>query len=291
MPTVTRTRVDVAGAQLSVLVAGDGGPLVLLHGIPTGAELWRELLTPLADAGYRVLAPDLPGYGATRLPPQGDHSLAGAAELLARWLTEAGAAPARIVGHDAGGAVAQLLAVRHPRLVSQLTLTNSIVDGWWPAPRARFATLAARAGLYAPAARLRLVPNAYVRREIRRGFAEPARMGRRDLDRVFWDTKFTDPQGRAVFQRHLAALTPKDTAAVCFALPHLAIPSQLVWGMADPFQTWETAGHRLRALLPSAEVVHLDHCGHFTPLECPDRLRQALLGAPAQEGPRGPRGG
>lgn len=283
MAAVTRRYVDVGEAQLSLLAAGAGNPVVLLHGIPTGAELWRGLLASLADAGYHALAMDLPGYGATRLPGHGDYSLAGAAELLASWLVASGLAPAWVVGHDAGGAVAQLLTVEHRSLVARLTLTNSIVEGSWPAPRARFATRAARAGLYRPAARLRLIPNAYLRREIRRGFADPARAAGVDADRVFWDTKFTDPQGRAAFERHLAALTPDDTAMAAPALAELAMPCQLVWGMADPFQPWAVAGRRLQALMPQARVTQLDECGHFTPLDCPDRLLSAMLGDPTHD--------
>lgn len=98
-----RERVPVASGVLSVLTAGEGPADVLLHGIPTGAELWRGVAACLADAGFRALAPDLPGYGATRVPAAADYSLAGAARLVAGWLREPRLAPARVVGHDAGG--------------------------------------------------------------------------------------------------------------------------------------------------------------------------------------------
>ena len=269
----------VGGATVSALTAGDGSPLVLLHGTPTGAELWRHLVEPLAAAGHRVLAPDLPGYGATRLPPGGDHSLAGAADLLARWIEVEGNGAAWVVGHDTGGGVAQILAVRHPSLLARLTLVNSIADGSWPAPRARFATLAARLHLYRPAAWMHLVPNPYLRREVRRGFADRrvADTLAADAARIFWDGKFSDPEGRRSFERHLAALRPADTAAVVDALARLTVPCQLVWGTADPFQAWDTAGRRLRGLLPEPDVTLLDGCGHFVPLECPERFVAALL--------------
>lgn len=275
MDTVERDAVAVGAARLSLLVAGppDGEPIVLLHGIPTNAALWEPVMERLAARGHRVLAADLPGYGLTRLPRGGDHSLAGAAALLARWLTES----AWIVGHDAGGAVAQLMAVEHPEVVARLTLVSSIVDGSWPAPRARFATLVARAGLYRAGAALRLVPNPYVRREVRRGFADPVRGAAVDADRVFWDGKCSDRAGRRAFERHLAALTPADTARVVEGLGRLAVPVQLVWGAEDVFQPWETAGRRLERLLPAPAVVRLDGCGHFAPLDCPERLCAALL--------------
>ncbi|HVL97970.1 MAG TPA: alpha/beta hydrolase [Egibacteraceae bacterium] len=275
---VVRTAATVGDSRLSFLQAGKGPVVVALHGIPTGAELWRDLAGLLADAGYRVVAPDLPGYGQTRVPSSGDFSLAGAAATVARWLDEAALAPAWVVGHDAGGAVGQIMAAKHPGSVSRLTLTNSIVDGAWPAPRARFATLTARLGLYRPAARLRMVPNAFMRWQVRRAVAEPERVDDRALDRVVWDTKWTDRAGRAAFERHLAALTPRDTATIVPTLRRLRVPCQIVWGMKDPFQRWAKAGIRLRELLPSPAVHALEGCGHFTPLECPRELLDAMLG-------------
>lgn len=281
MQPVRRRDVDVAAGRLSWLEAGAGAPVVLLHGIPTGAELWRDFLVLLGDAGCHGLAPDLPGYGATRLAPSADHSLAGCADLLAAWLVASDLAPAWVIGHDAGGAVAQLLAVRVPQHVARLTLTNSIAAGCWPAPRARASTLAARLGLYRPAARLGVIPNPYMRREIRRAFADPAHPHAAEQDRVFWDGKVTDGDGRAAFQRHLAALTPRDTADLPARLPALQIPVDLVWGLEDPFQSWEVVGQRLQAALPAARVTLLGACGHFAPLECPQRLCSALFEVPA----------
>lgn len=272
-----REAVPVPEGTLSVLTAGAGPVVVLLHGIPTSAELWRDLLTPLAETGRRALAPDLGGYGLTRLTATADYSLAGSAELVASWLRRQGLAPAWVVGHDTGGAVAQILAVRAPDVVTRLTLVNSIVDGCWPAPRARMSILAAKAGLHRPGAALGIVPNPYMRREIRRAFADPERAGAVDAARIFWDGKFTDAQGRREFQRHLAALTPKDTAAIAAELATLPIPVQLVWGMQDPFQRWDSVGRRLLELVPDAAVAQLDGCGHFPPLECPQRLLAAML--------------
>lgn len=272
---MTREPVPVEGGVLSVLACGTGEPIVLLHGIPTGAELWRGVAPSLARAGHRVLAPDLPGYGQTRLDDTSDHSLAGAARLLAGWLSSQDLSPAWVVGHDAGGAVAQIMAVEHP-VVGRLTLVNSIEAGSFPAPRARFATLVARMGLYRPAAWAGLATNPYVRAQVRRGLVDPGRLDTETAQRVLWDGKFTDAGGRAAFQRHLAALTSRDLAAVAPALADLAIPCQLIWGRADPFQRWDVAGEHLRSQLPAPVVTLLEGCGHFPPLECPDDLVAAL---------------
>ncbi len=276
MQTVERQAATVDDAHVSVLTAGQGPPVVLLHGIPTGAAVWERVLVRLADAGYQGLAPDLPGYGHTRLPQTADHSLTGAARLVADWLAHLGATPAWIVGHDSGGAVAQILAVGHPSVVNRLTLTNSIADGSWPAPRARFAKAVSRVGGYRAATRLGLVPNAFMRWQIRRAFADAAAAD--GIDAVLWDGKCGDPAGRAAFERHLVALSPRDTAEAAAGLGDLEVPCQLVWGARDPFQPWRGPGRRLQELLPSPAVTTLDACGHFTPWECPQGLIEAMLG-------------
>lgn len=278
MSVLQRERSRVGKATISALAAGRADRVVvLLHGIPTSAHLWADVLESLADRGLRVLAPDLPGYGTTRPGPGDDWSLAGAAELVADWLRWLDVSDAWIVGHDAGGAVAQILAVEHADVVARLTLVNSIVDGSWPAPRARFATLAAKLGLYRPAAALGMVPNAFIRWQLGRGFADRDRMARVDEEAVFWDGKWSDPAGRRAFQAHLAALDSRDTARVVGRLGRLEIPCQLIWGTADVFQRWEVAGHRLRDLLPDPSVTKLGDCGHFVPLECSRGLEEAMV--------------
>ncbi len=275
MGSLERRPETVGVTEVSALTAGQGPPVVLLHGIPTGAALWQRVLVRLAAAGYQGLAPDLPGYGRTRTHRSADHSLAGAARLVADWLAERDATPAWLVGHDSGGAVAQIMAVRHPGSVGRLTLTNSIADGWWPAPRARLAKAVSRIGGYRAATRLGLVPNALMRWQILRAFADAE--AAEGIDAVLWDAKCRDPAGRAAFERHLVALTARDTADVAAGLSELTVPCQLVWGAEDPFQRWRGPGRRLEELLPSPAVAMLTNCGHFTPWECPEGLVDAML--------------
>lgn len=277
MHTPRRGRFSVDDAVVSAVDVGEGPAVLLIHGIPTSAALWSDIVGPLADAGRRAIAADLPGYGRTRPGSRDQWSLAGAARLLARWIRQDELGPLWVVGHDAGGAVAQLLAVEHPDVVSRLTLVDSIADTTWPAPRARFARLAARLGLFRPAAALGLVPNRFLRWQVSRGFAAADQLVDVDEDAVFWHEAFTSPTGRRAFQRHVAALDWDATSRVVPGLGELEVPSQLVWGTEDVFQPWSTAGVRLLQLLSSPTVDLLDGCGHFVPLECPQRLTTALL--------------
>ncbi|MFX8457340.1 alpha/beta fold hydrolase, partial [Acinetobacter baumannii] len=84
MSTAERRHTDIGRHRLSWLQAGatDAPVALMLHGIPASAELWREVMPAIADAGYCCLAPDLPGYGETVMGPDADYSLGASADLL-----------------------------------------------------------------------------------------------------------------------------------------------------------------------------------------------------------------
>lgn len=283
MRTVERHHDRVGAASLgSLQVAGraptDEDPeLVLLHGIPTGAELWRDVLAELGAAGRRAVAPDLPGYGETAVPPRVDHSLAGAAELVAAWLRQRGGPPVWLVGHDLGGLVAQLLAVRHADLVGRVTVGDCPVGDTWPVVPLRLLRAVARLGLYDAPAAAWVGAGPLGRAVIRRGFAHTGRVEDETLDRVFLDRKIRSGAGRRAFARHLRSLDPRQTAGVEHELGAIRAPAQLIWAADDRFLPFATVGVRLRDALPEPHVTVIEGAGHLLPLERPVEYVDALL--------------
>jgi pimeloyl-ACP methyl ester carboxylesterase len=110
-------RVSLPGVELHLREAGEGAPLVLLHGWPQHGAVWEPLIGELAR-DHRVLAPDLRGFGRSEAPPgrYAKHTLA--ADVLAL-LDAEGIEKAAIVGHDWGGWIAWLLALEHPERVER----------------------------------------------------------------------------------------------------------------------------------------------------------------------------
>lgn len=274
-----RRSYDVDGATLSVRESGpaDGEPIVLLHGIPASSALWRHVQPLLAAAGLRVLAPDLVGYGATRPGSLTDHSLQGSADLLVRWIANEGLGPVWLVGHDLGGAVAEMMVTQHPGVVSRLTLGDTVVADSWPVGPIKLMRAGAKLGLYPWLPKLGLLPSPYSRYELRKGFANPRRLTPQDEEQVFWDTKIHDEAGRHEFCNHLALLDDRQTVAVAPDLARVEVPCQLVWADRDRFQPWETVGQRLRSLLPDPDVTIVEDAGHYLPLERPAEYADALL--------------
>ncbi len=109
------------GVELSVTDAGSGPAVVLCHGFPELAYSWRHQVQPLLDAGYRVLVPDMRGYGASSAPSEVDaYDVVSLCGDMVGLLDSIGESQAIFVGHDWGANVVWWLAAIHPERVRAL---------------------------------------------------------------------------------------------------------------------------------------------------------------------------
>jgi pimeloyl-ACP methyl ester carboxylesterase len=123
--SITGATIDAGGISLKYFAAGVGEPVVLLHGTAGSGRQWTDVAEALRS-DFRVIAPDLCGYGGTsHWPGDGTFNLAVEADLVAALLDMLGK-PAHIVGHSYGGAVALQFASRHPRYLRTLTLIEPV---------------------------------------------------------------------------------------------------------------------------------------------------------------------
>jgi microsomal epoxide hydrolase/non-specific protein-tyrosine kinase len=107
-------RIDIGTAQLSVHEAGEGPAIVLVHGWPEIAYSWKNQIGPLMRAGWRVIAPDLKGFGASDAPrDKALYDIRHMTDDLARLLDALGVAEAVFCGHDWGGAIVWPMAQLH----------------------------------------------------------------------------------------------------------------------------------------------------------------------------------
>jgi len=115
--------VSANGTRFHVAESGDGPLVLLLHGFPEFWWTWREQLRSLSAAGYRVVAPDLRGYGGSDKPPRG-YDLVTAASDAAGLVRSLGEANAVVVGHDWGGLIAWTMAAYYPKVVRRLAVVS-----------------------------------------------------------------------------------------------------------------------------------------------------------------------
>lgn len=111
------------GVRLHVAEAGNGPLVLLLHGFPQFWWCWRHQFSALTERGFRVVAPDLRGYGASDKPPRGYDAVTAAADV-AGLVRALGERDALIVGHDWGGLLAWSVGALHPRVVRQLAVLS-----------------------------------------------------------------------------------------------------------------------------------------------------------------------
>jgi pimeloyl-ACP methyl ester carboxylesterase len=119
----THRDISANGVRLHAAEAGDGPLVLLLHGFPQFWWTWRAQLTGLAAAGFRVVAPDLRGYGASDKPPRG-YDLPTLSSDIAALVRALGERDAVVVGHDWGGLLGWTAAALHPRVVRRLVVVS-----------------------------------------------------------------------------------------------------------------------------------------------------------------------
>jgi pimeloyl-ACP methyl ester carboxylesterase len=283
----THREVTANGIRFHLAQAGpDDGPLVvLLHGFPEFWWSWRHQLVALGEAGYRVVAPDLRGYGASDKPPRGYDAYTLSSDV-AGMVRALGASEAAVVGHDSGGVLAWTVATLHPGLVSRLGVVGM------PHPlRLRQAlvrdTRQLRASSYiglfqlprVPENRLRRYGGAYVGDLLRRwggpGFPDAETEARCreamqipavshcSLEWYRWAVRsLTRPSGIR-FQRLLDAGVGVPTAHIHGALDTCLLPSTV-----EGSEAWVRAPYSLQVL---------EGVGHFCHEEAPDEVTATLL--------------
>ncbi len=114
-----------SGISLSVSARGDGPPVLLLPGFPQNAYVWRNHLSSLAAAGFRAIAPDMRGYGASDRPAAvSDYARKHLVADIAGLVRALGYDKVHLVGHDWGAIVAFYVATARPELVDRLVILN-----------------------------------------------------------------------------------------------------------------------------------------------------------------------
>ena len=122
---------EVQGLRLAHIDEGSGEPVVFLHGEPTWSFLWRKVLPPVRDAGFRCVAPDLVGFGRSDKPTDlAWYSYDRHVEIAASLLVDLDLREATIVVHDWGGPIGLRLAVEHPDRIQRIVITDTgLFDG------------------------------------------------------------------------------------------------------------------------------------------------------------------
>ena len=272
---MTERTVVASGVRMFVREKGVGDPVVLLHGFPQTGACWGAVAERLAKR-YRVIVPDLPGFGRSGAPPR--YEAEAVAGVLATFLDELGASTATIVGHDWGGSLAFALALAHPKRVSNLVVLN-----------APFRKLDLKRGFHFLAFNVPFVPELAFRLAGDRLVTFMLRAGAAREDVFDEETTrpyreaFADPANvrsalayyRTITRRVIARRFRARPPAHGSAKRRIEAPTLLVWGMRDPVLP-EAVLAGIERDIPQARAVRLADVGHFVPEEAPDEIAGAI---------------
>jgi pimeloyl-ACP methyl ester carboxylesterase len=264
----------ILGMNISLLDEGEGPPLLLVHG--GGSKLdWRANLEPLSRR-FRVVAPDLPGFGRSDKPER-DYTLEFYDEFLGALVRHLGVARIALVGHSMGGLVAARFAVMRPDVVERLVLVAPMGFGREIHPAIRLMQVPILGALLqrpSPSGTRRLLETLIAKREL---ITE-------DLVRETLELQSQPGAARAFASIFGALVRPLRgvVAGVPEAIASLGPRTMVVWGREDallPCRHLDVARERL----PGGRFLCFEGCGHFPQLEDAARF-DAEVGAFAAPG-------
>lgn len=257
--------VEVDGLRVHYLEAGerDAPVILLVHGLASSNFVWNDVLLPLADAGFRVVAPDMIGFGFSAKPRDGEYTIEAQAGTLVHFLDALGIERATVVASSYGGAVAAVCALDHAGRVARLVLVGAISNNEMKrSVLLRAGNLRGVGELFAP-----FVMDARHRRKRRRLKEHTARDGR-DYNEARARAHLRPLKTVATQRAILSTLRRWDAARVEDEAGKIAQPTLLIWGAQDgdvPLRH----GRRLHELIPDSRLYVFDHCSHLPQEEYP----------------------
>jgi len=266
------SRIEVGDVGLCVRDEGSGPPVLLLHGFPDSSELWRHQMPHLVDAGLRVIAPDLRGFGRSDAPDRvEDYALPKILGDVLGILDQLGLDRVRVVGHDWGAAVAWGLAALQPDRVERLVAVSVGHPGTFPGGLEQ-----RQRSWYMLFFQFEGVAERALERDDWRLFKEAFAAGG-DLGRYVEDL---GRPGRltAALNWYRANISAESFAgAEPTSVPAVRCPTLGVWGAGDVALTEEQMIRSGDWVEGPWRYERVEGAGHWIPLSAPDRLGELLL--------------
>ncbi len=281
---VTHHHVELGTLRMHYVDAGQGPLVVLLHGFPENWWSWRYQIQPLVDAGFRVIAPDLRGYGET--DKHGPYDLDTVTDDVCRLIASLGFNKVKIVGHDWGGALAWHLASKRPEFCERLTVMNcphpvpfrqAIINApSWPQLKKSW---------YFFFFQLPKVPEWLLSRRdaqntvrtIKGSSVDRAHFSVDEM-RPFRDAIQKPGAAKAMVGWYRAAV--RDGFKNPFNPPRyepIEVETLLIWGMRDPALGYADLVPGTDRYVPKLKIFQVPDCGHFVQAERPELVNPALI--------------
>ena len=260
--------IETNGIRLNVMVYGNGPDVILLHGFPDSADLWRNQIPALVEAGYRVIAPDLRGSGNSDAPEgKSNYTLDKLIKDVSGLMDHLGVKRARVVGHDWGAILGWFFAIEHPEHVDRyVALSVGHPTAYQKAGIAQ-KLRSWYAFTYQPPVVPELLSTSFnwrLTRVLTRNHSE--------MDRWIEDKSRPGRLTAAInwYRANLKALLFGST-------PHAKVPVFGIWSSGDIYLTERQMTMSEKYVDAPWRYERIEHSSHWIPLDAPDRLNALLL--------------
>jgi pimeloyl-ACP methyl ester carboxylesterase len=267
-----RREVQLPAGTIRYREAGEGKPVVFVHGYLVDGRLWDGVVDRLADR-CRCIAPDWPiGAQQIAMNPDADLSPPGIAAIIAGFLDALGLDDVTIVGNDSGGAMSQVLVTRHPQRIGRLVLTNCDTHENFPPGIFKamppIAKLPGGMDLLAAPFRIGALARAAFRPFAKTKIPE-------ELVASWMAPGLHDPGVKRDAKKVTVGMNKRFTLEAAERLSESDLPILLTWAPGDRFFPMKYA-ERLAKETPNARIVEIPDAGTFVPLDQPQRLADEI---------------
>jgi pimeloyl-ACP methyl ester carboxylesterase len=267
-----RKEIDLPAGRIRYREAGEGRPIVFVHGYLVDGRLWDGVVDRLADR-YRCIAPDWPmGAQQIAMNPDADLSPPGVAATIASLLEALDLDDVTIVGNDSGGAMSQVLVTRHPERIGRLVLTNCDTHENFPPGIFKAMPPLAKlpGGMTVLSAPFRI---GAVARAAFKPFAQTKIPD--DLVASWMAPSLGDPGIKRDATKVTAGMNKRYTLEAAEKLSGSNLPLLLTWAPGDKFFPIKYA-ERLARETPNARIVEIPGAKTFVALDQPQRLADEI---------------
>jgi pimeloyl-ACP methyl ester carboxylesterase len=267
-----RKEVQLAAGTIRYREAGEGKPIVFVHGFLVDGRLWDGVVDALSDR-FRCIAPDWPlGAHRVAMNPDADLSPPGVADLISDFLAKLELEDVTIIGNDSGGAMSQVLVTSHPERIGRLVLTNCDTHENFPP------------GVFKHLPKLAAMPGGMTLLSLpfgvpavaRRAFAPFSKAGiPDDLIASWMRPSLKDPDIKRDLKKVTVGMNSRHTLEAAAKLRGSDLPILLTWAPGDKFFPLAYA-ERLAGEAGNAKVVRIPDSRTFVPLDQPERLTEEI---------------
>jgi pimeloyl-ACP methyl ester carboxylesterase len=261
----------IDGVRIHYQEAGDekAPPMILIHGFISSTLIWSGVFLRLADAGFRVIAIDLPGYGYSDKPADGRYTIDAQAQAVFGLMDRLGIEKATIVGASYGGAVAATMALNSPERVDRLMLIGAVSSD---EPKKKLLIRLSRFPVIGDIVTPLFLGSRWV---LRKRMEEMYRRIGAPVDERMLEARH-HLLATANMQRAMIRTVRRWSANRIARDAHLIRqPTMLVWGDDDNHIPISQA-YRLRDAIPNARLIIFRNCGHLPPAEYPEKFVEVV---------------